>query len=44
MYANESEVGWGTRNPGVDREEIFLVTKLRVSNYTVLREIWEVHG
>jgi len=34
MYANEGEVGRGIRNSGVDPEEIFLVTKLRTSNFS----------
>ncbi len=34
MYANEGEVGRGIRNSGVGREEIFLVTKLRTSNFS----------
>ena len=34
MYANEGEVGRGIRNSGVDREEIFLVTKVRTSCFS----------
>jgi 2,5-diketo-D-gluconate reductase B len=34
MYANEDEVGRGTRNSGVDREEVFLVTKVRTSSFS----------
>ena len=34
MYANEGEVGRGIRNSSVDREEIFLVTKLRTSSFS----------
>jgi diketogulonate reductase-like aldo/keto reductase len=34
MYANESEVGRGIQNSGVDREEIFLVTKIRTSSFS----------
>jgi 2,5-diketo-D-gluconate reductase B len=34
MYANEGEVGGGIRNSGVDREEIFLVTKVRTSSFS----------
>jgi 2,5-diketo-D-gluconate reductase B len=34
MYANESEVGRGIRNSSVDREEIFLVTKVRTSSFS----------
>jgi diketogulonate reductase-like aldo/keto reductase len=34
MYANEGEVGRGIRNSGVDREEIFLVTKVRTSSFS----------
>jgi 2,5-diketo-D-gluconate reductase B len=34
MYANEGEVGRGVQNSGVDREEIFLVTKVRTSSFS----------
>ena len=34
MYGNEAEVGRGIENSGVDREKVFLVTKLRTSNFT----------
>ena len=34
MYGNEEEVGRGISNSGVDREEIFLVTKLSTGNFT----------
>jgi len=34
MYANEGEVGRGIRNSSVDREEIFLVTKVRTSSFS----------
>ena len=34
MYANEGEVGRGIRNSGVDREDIFLVTKVRTSSFS----------
>jgi 2,5-diketo-D-gluconate reductase B len=34
MYANEGEVGRGMRNSGVERDEIFLVTKVRTSNFS----------
>jgi 2,5-diketo-D-gluconate reductase B len=34
MYANEGEVGRGLRNSGVGREEVFLVTKVRTSNFS----------
>jgi 2,5-diketo-D-gluconate reductase B len=34
MYGNEREVGRGIRNSGVDREEIFLVTKVRTSSFS----------
>jgi 2,5-diketo-D-gluconate reductase B len=34
MYANEAEVGRGIQNSGVDREDIFLVTKVRTSNFS----------
>lgn len=34
MYGNEQEVGHGIGSSGVDREEIFLVTKLSTGNFT----------
>jgi 2,5-diketo-D-gluconate reductase B len=34
MYANEGEVGRGLRNSSVDREEIFLVTKVSTSSFS----------
>jgi 2,5-diketo-D-gluconate reductase B len=34
MYANEGEVGRGIRNSSVDREDIFLVTKVRTSSFS----------
>jgi 2,5-diketo-D-gluconate reductase B len=34
MYANEGEVGRGMINSGVNREEIFLVTKVRTSSFS----------
>jgi 2,5-diketo-D-gluconate reductase B len=34
MYANEGEVGRGIENSGVDREDIFLVTKVRTSSFS----------
>ena len=34
MYANEDEVGRGIQNSGVDREDIFLVTKVRTSSFS----------
>ena len=34
MYANEGDVGRGIRNSSVDREEIFLVTKVRTSSFS----------
>ncbi len=34
MYANEGEVGRGIGNSGVDREDVFLVTKVRTSNFS----------
>ena len=34
MYANEDEVGCGIQNSGVDREDIFLVTKVRTSSFS----------
>jgi 2,5-diketo-D-gluconate reductase B len=33
MYDNEAEVGRGIRNSGVDREEVFLVTKVWPSDF-----------
>ncbi len=34
MYANEGEVGRGIRNSSVDREEIFVVTKVRTGSFS----------
>jgi 2,5-diketo-D-gluconate reductase B len=34
MYANEGEVGRGIQNSGVDRGDVFLVTKVRTSSYS----------
>jgi len=34
MYANEGEVGRGIRTSGVNREEIFVVTKVRTSSFS----------
>lgn len=34
MYRNEDEVGRGMSNSGVNREDIFLVTKLSTNNFT----------
>jgi 2,5-diketo-D-gluconate reductase B len=34
IYANEGEVGRGIRNSGVDREDVFLVTKVRTSRFS----------
>jgi 2,5-diketo-D-gluconate reductase B len=34
MYGNEEEVGRGISSSGVDREEVFLVTKLSTGNFT----------
>ena len=34
MYANEDEVGRGIRNSSVDREEIFVVTKVRTGSFS----------
>lgn len=34
IYANEDEVGRGIQNSGVDREEIFLVTKVWTSSFS----------
>jgi 2,5-diketo-D-gluconate reductase B len=34
MYANEGEVGRGMINSGVNREEIFLVTKVRTGSFS----------
>jgi 2,5-diketo-D-gluconate reductase B len=44
MYANEGEVGRGMHNSGVDREDVFLVTKVRASSFShddVLRSTHE---
>jgi diketogulonate reductase-like aldo/keto reductase len=34
MYGNEGEVGRGIQNSGVDREDVFLVTKVRTSSFS----------
>jgi 2,5-diketo-D-gluconate reductase B len=34
MYVNEGEVGRGIRSSGLDREDIFLVTKVHTSNFS----------
>jgi 2,5-diketo-D-gluconate reductase B len=34
MYRNESEVGQGDKDSGVDREEVFLVTKVWPSDFS----------
>ncbi len=34
MYDNEGEVGRGIQSSGVDREDIFLVTKVRTSSFS----------
>ena len=34
MYENESEVGQGVIDSGVDREEIFITTKINTTNWT----------
>lgn len=34
MYGNEGEVGRGIQSSGVDREDVFLVTKVRTSNFS----------
>jgi 2,5-diketo-D-gluconate reductase B len=34
MYANEGEVGHGMLNSGVDREDVFIVTKVRTSSFS----------
>jgi 2,5-diketo-D-gluconate reductase B len=44
MYANEGEVGRGIRNSGADREEIFLVTKVRTSSFSHNDVIRSTHG
>ena len=37
MYENESEVGQGIKNSGVDREEIFITTKINTTSWTPSR-------
>ncbi len=47
MYGNEREVGRGIEDSGVDREEVFLVTKVATSNFAhddVLRSSRESLG
>ena len=34
MYENEAEVGQGVINSGVDREEIFITTKINTTSWT----------
>ena len=43
MYRNEEEVGRGISDSGVDREEIFLVTKLSTSNFTHEKVLSSAH-
>ncbi|HSK86670.1 MAG TPA: aldo/keto reductase [Rubrobacter sp.] len=43
MYANEGEVGHGIQRSGVDREDIFLVTKIRTSNFSYDDVIHSTH-
>jgi 2,5-diketo-D-gluconate reductase B len=43
MYANEGEVGRSIQNSGVDREEVFLVTKGRTSNFSHDEVIYSTH-
>lgn len=42
-YGNESEIGTGIRNADVSRSEIFLVTKVRPSNFSSTRTIQSTH-
>jgi len=42
-YGNESDVGTGIRNANVLRSEIFLVTKVRPSNFSYTRTIQSTH-
>jgi 2,5-diketo-D-gluconate reductase B len=44
MYANEGEVGRGVRNSGVDREKIFLVTKVSTSSFSHDNVLRSTHG
>jgi 2,5-diketo-D-gluconate reductase B len=39
IYRNEEQVGQGIQNAGVDREEIFLVTKVWTNNFSYKRTI-----
>ena len=39
IYRNEEQVGQGIQNAGVDREEVFLVTKVWTSNFSYKRTI-----
>jgi 2,5-diketo-D-gluconate reductase B len=43
MYANEGEVERGIQNSGVDREDIFLVTKVRTSSFSHDEVIYSTH-
>jgi 2,5-diketo-D-gluconate reductase B len=43
MYGNEAKVGQGIRNSNVDREAIFLVTKVWTSNFHHDRVIYRTH-
>ena len=43
MYGNEDEVGRGMDSSGVDRGEIFLVTKLSTSNFTHEKVLSSAH-
>ena len=42
IYGNEEQVGQGIQNAGVDREEIFLVTKVWTNNFSYKRTIESV--
>jgi 2,5-diketo-D-gluconate reductase B len=39
IYRNEEQVGQGIQNAGVDREEVFLVTKVWTNNFSYKRTI-----
>lgn len=43
-YGNESEVGKGIQNAGIRREDLFLVTKVRPSNFSYRRTIQTTHA
>jgi 2,5-diketo-D-gluconate reductase B len=43
IYRNEEQVGQGIQSSGVDREEVFLVTKVWTSNFSHQRTIESTH-